>query len=131
MLLTQLRDQGLVQFADRQVTKTEAGIPLMVSPVISPPRGRRHWNGTARLGRGCPSKVRIRGEPIYDNLYDNLYDNPHWRARAPVSAAPLPRWENPRWLTGAGARACAPEQEVARSSAPGPLRNVFPRLDFG
>ena len=56
-LLTRLRDQGLVHFAERQVTKTEAGMPLMVSPVDSRPRVRR--TGTGPCARAAVALPRV------------------------------------------------------------------------
>jgi hypothetical protein len=64
-----------------------------------------------------------------ERVYDNPYDIPGWRRRAPVSGSPLPCWGHRRPLTGADDRACAPEQEVARSSRAGPT--PVPRWHFG
>ncbi|CAN5753029.1 hypothetical protein BH24GEM1_BH24GEM1_16480 [soil metagenome] len=54
MLLTRLRDGGLVQFADRRVTKTEAGMPLMVSPVDLTPKGKAALERDRALGPRLP-----------------------------------------------------------------------------
>jgi hypothetical protein len=64
-------------------------------------------------------------------LYDDIYDNRHQCRSAPTSDESPNLRKNQRPLTAAAEAACAPEQEVARSSRAGPmLRSLRPTVTY-